>query len=362
MKKNIFILIIGIFIGSIITVSATILYNAKDIEFNPSDASWNVNNMQDAVNDIKDNYISKSSIKDLINNISWSFSYSGKYEEYDVPLTGTYKIELWGAQGGNSNSTYVGGKGAYTSGIINLKEGDTLFFYVGKVGYSNSNVGIVAYNGGGYCGVSSSNGWYSGSGGGATDVRLVSGDWDNFDSLKSRIMVAAGGGGGSIETNNTNYSGIGGVGGTLTGVIGTSMGSTSKSHYGTASTQITGGTSVSNSSVGVGGFGYGGNSYSTTAGSGGGGGYYGGGGASNSAPGAGGSSFISGYTGCDAIAETSTSSNIVHTGQSNHYSGMVFMNAKMIAGNASMPTHDGASTMTGNTGNGYAKITLISID
>ena len=27
-----------------------------------------------------------------------------------------------------------------------------------------------------------------------------------------------------------------------------------------------------------------------------------------------------------------------------------------------MPSHDGKSTMTGNSGNGYAKITFISID
>ncbi|MDR0369103.1 MAG: hypothetical protein LBH96_00785 [Candidatus Peribacteria bacterium] len=30
-----------------------------------------------------------------------------------------------------------------------------------------------------------------------------------------------------------------------------------------------------------------------------------------------------------------------------------------IAGNASMPTYDGLSTMVGNAGNGYAKITLV---
>ena len=50
------------------------------------------------------------------------------------------------------------------------------------------------FNGGGktlqYTGGST----YYGSGGGATDVRLVSGDWDNISSLISRIMVAAGSG------------------------------------------------------------------------------------------------------------------------------------------------------------------------
>jgi len=33
---------------------------------------------------------------------------------------------------------------------------------------------------------------------------------------------------------------------------------------------------------------------------------------------------------------------------------------KTIAGNMDMPTHDGLSTMKGNTGNGYAKITLVA--
>ena len=41
-----------------------------------------------------------------------------------------------------------------------------------------------------------------------------------------------------------------------------------------------------------------------------------------------------------------------------HYSGKIFNNSTMIAGNASMPTHDGTSTMTGNSGNGYAKVIL----
>ncbi|MEG2322287.1 MAG: glycine rich domain-containing protein, partial [Bacilli bacterium] len=33
--------------------------------------------------------------------------------------------------------------------------------------------------------------------------------------------------------------------------------------------------------------------------------------------------------------------------------------ASTIDGNTNMPNHNGNSTMTGNTGNGYAKITLI---
>ena len=98
--------------------------------------------------------------------------------------------------------------------------------------------------------------------------------------------------------------------------------------------------------------------------SGGGGGYYGGGHGNhpgNSWPGGGGgSSFISGLYGCDAISESSIEGNIIHTGQSKHYSGKVFYNGMMIAGDASMPTHAGSSTMIGNEGNGYAKISLLS--
>ena len=83
-----------------------------------------------------------------------------------------------------------------------------------------------------------------------------------------------------------------------------------------------------------------------------------------------GSSFISGHNGCDAIKEESTENNIIHTGQSVHYSGMYFTDTVMIDGEGykwitekgsytGMPTHEGTETMKGNIGNGYAKITYI---
>lgn len=89
--------------------------------------------------------------------------------------------------------------------------------------------------------------------------------------------------------------------------------------------------------------------------------------------GGGGSSFISGHTECDAIDELSTETNIVHTGQSIHYSGYSFTNTKIIDGKGynwttskgeytGMPTHDGTETMVGNSGGGYAKITLLEIN
>lgn len=46
----------------------------------------------------------------------------------------------------------------------------------------------------------------------------------------------------------------------------------------------------------------------------------------------GGSGYISGYEGCDAISKESTEDNIIHTGNSIHYSGKVFTNGILKAG------------------------------
>ena len=114
----------------------------------------------------------------LVNNDSYNYPLP---QQYVVPegQSGFYRIELWGAQGNGTS----GGKGAYTSGIIYLKEGDTLYFYVGKS--------------------------IAGKGGRATEVRAGYFGYGEYNSVLSggaRIMVAAGGG--------TN---AGAVGGTLLG-------------------------------------------------------------------------------------------------------------------------------------------------
>ena len=113
-------------------------------------------------------------------------------QTYTVPSgqSGWYKIELWGASGGSTTSettgeVRAGGKGAYTSGLIYLTENQKLYFYIGGT-TTNSNGGA---NGGG-TGAGKGMG-----GGGSTDVRIKSGAWNNDDSLRTRLMVAAGGGG-----------------------------------------------------------------------------------------------------------------------------------------------------------------------
>lgn len=109
-----------------------------------------------------------NAIEDDLNRYSRTsvaFSSSTKAQEFVVPdgESGWYRIELWGAQGSNGE----GGKGAYTTGIIELQEGESLYFYVGKKGAK-------------------------GEGGEETSVRVESGNDDN--SKSSRIMVAGGGG------------------------------------------------------------------------------------------------------------------------------------------------------------------------
>ena len=98
----------------------------------------------------------------------------------------------------------------------------------------------------------------------------------------------------------------------------------------------------------------------------GGGGYYAGQGGRGGNSG-GGSSFISGYKGCIAITSESDITPICTeeedpTNQdiscSYHYSGYKFTDGVMIAGNEVMTDPDG-STVTGHSGNGYARITLI---
>ena len=281
-------------------------------------------------------------------------------------------MECWGAQGGGYSTT-LGGKGAYCSGILSISQACNIYIYIGGCGHSITSANTSdEFNGGGlalYQDGYQNRRWY-GSGGGATDIRLTNGNWNDFNSLKSRIMVAAGGGGMYYTSERSGAESCnGGYGGALTGGNGTSI-VINWGTGGTGGTQTTSGydhgspetdarvkTGVYNK--GRFGKGGGGTSYlneGVLPSSGGGGGWYGGGGSAHVNSGGGGSSFISGHTGCNAISSNSTASSITHTGSPNHYSGYVFTNTVMKAGNESMPSTTGG-TETGHSGNGYCKIT-----
>ena len=274
------------------------------------------------------------------NTPSADFYYTGDYQTFTVPISGYYKVETWGAQGGEYTSSQPAGKGGYSSGYLYLNQDDTLYVYVGEMGIATTNSSNRGgYNGGGTSGVYSSP--HNAGGGGATDIRLVSGEWNNSESLNSRIMVAAGGGG---VGDYTTYKLYGGNGGTLIGEIGNST----DSDYGTAAYQATGGSQshggnnphIGNESIGQ--FGYATQTSLISAyGGGGGSGYYGGAEGFGTA-GSGGSSFISGYAGVNAIT---SSSDRTHTNNTLHYSNKFFIDNMMTAGT--------------NTGNGEAKITYV---
>ncbi len=123
-----------------------------------------------------------NSIEEELNRFSktnYTFRYKNNEpaQEYVVPegQSGYYKIELFGASGGNG-----GGLGAYTSGVIKLMEKEKLYFYVGKKGSS-------------------------GRGGGSTDVRTEGGGYATLSSYRNRIMAAAGGGSDPSADGGTMY-------------------------------------------------------------------------------------------------------------------------------------------------------------
>ena len=262
------------------------------------------------------------------------FVYDGPHQKEVILKPGKYLFELWGAHG-NLNDTK--GKGAYVKGIIELNRTTTFYLYIGEYGRGVNNYSY-SFNGGGI-------GQYGG--GGATDVRYVGGDWDNFTSLKSRIIVAAGGG----APDSSKHGGAGGALVGLSGEMGAEGGRQDRGGYGCA-----------NGTFGKGG----GRNYTErpSAGNGGGGsGYYGGGTDKNCTDygGAGGSSFISGYDGCDAINESSVEDHIIHTGQPYHYSGYFFKQGVMIPGNETIPSPDDNNTEADNLENGAIKITKVGL-
>lgn len=265
-----------------------------------------------------------------------NFDYTGAVQSVTLPK-GTYKLECWGAQGGNrsqdsASATVTGsGLGGYSIGILTLTQLTTCYIYVGGQGGMSSSTGNVkvegGFNGGGFASHEST-GEPGNGGGGATDVRIAQ------DSLYARIIVA-GGGGGSGEDNET-----GGYGGGETG--GAGSGNTSL----TQASQTSGGTNSF-------GFGLGGNTYNGGAG---GGGWYGGASrysvssystGSDSEGGGGGSGYV--YT--SSTAKNYPSGCLLN---SSYY----LTDAQTIAGNTSFISPSGSSE-TGHSGNGYCRITVI---
>ncbi|MDR3125762.1 MAG: DUF5011 domain-containing protein [Candidatus Nomurabacteria bacterium] len=294
----------------------------------------------------------------------FDFNYTGAAQPWMAPSDGDYKLEVWGAQGGDgqtgtANGDYLGGRGGYTVGIVALSSGDALYVRVGgqgrKAGQTGDGLVSNSFNGGG---LSDSqriyNGWgRSGEGGGASDVRI------GTDSLYARVIVGAGGGGAGIYDLGGTYKASGGAGGGLTGLDGENNGVA----IGGGATQTAGGTSGGGFTT-ASGFGVGAsmvlNGASVTSGAGGGGGWYGGGVSAqgstvHNSGGGGGSSWL--YT----AANYSTWANAVGSSASGQWlltSQYYLVDANTIVGTAAMPDPAGG-TATGRSGNGYVRITKL---
>ena len=225
-------------------------------------------------------------------------------DPYEIALyKGKYLIECFGGSSATISDRSLIGYGAYTSGILSISSFTVLYGYVGGQGsFSNKNSingSFGGYNGGGNGGhgkiVSNGINYSSGyGGGGATDIRTLKGKWNDMDSLKSRIMVAGGGGGCNAFKNEK-----GGSAGTLEGDSG----------YDFNGNEFKGGSQSNGYKLGEGQSGLSKDTHydnGAEGNSGSGGGYYGGTasqkyGVKSVSTGSGGSSFISGYEGLDII-------------------------------------------------------------
>ena len=250
---------------------------------------------------------------------SVDFDYTGTEQVFTAPVSGTYKLETWGAQGGNaydsvSASTIQGGYGGYSVGNVILNEKSILYLNVGQKGIDNCNTTdsstcLGGYNGGGY-GRGDNPRAVSSSGGGATHIATSSGLLASLSSYINNILIVSSGGGGSgyadgaLGEDSQRVDGYGGSGGGFKGNDGLDnwgIGMGKDNTYGflgTGATQDSGGyvtTSGTPRTDLSGTFGQGGNQYQQCCGgAGGGGGYYGGGGSARCHSGAGGGS---GYIG-----------------------------------------------------------------
>lgn len=283
-------------------------------------------------------------------------------ETFVAPKTGDYVLEAWGAQGGsvseNSSSTRTieaiqGGRGGYSYGVIHLNVGDEIYVAVGCEGKelknSSKNSSIPGgYNGGGGA-ISDGTSNYQGSGGGATHFAINQnlGELKNYENNQDDILIVAGGGGGSYSSLGIYYYSIGGSGGGINGgdaityyVSNFLLGSNSFMYY--QGLRIPGADQSThvNDEIYYGSFGLGTgddiNNTGTDAGAG--GGWYGG----------------------NKLARLKSSGGMAGSGGSGHINTSELSEGSTLAGNVSVPTHDGSSYMTGNTGDGYARISLFN--
>ena len=177
----------------------------------------------------------------------FNFDYTGSEQTFIAPVSGTYRLETWGAQGG-SVGDFAGGFGGYSTGIIKFNQSEKLYINIGGSGNTGSNIG--GYNGGGSI---RSNGIeyesdFGRSGGGATHIAIKSGILSTLEEHRDTIVMVSSGGGGANHRREGYGDGNGGSGGGFRENDGFSINHTNGYGYGygTGGTQSTGGISIWN--------------------------------------------------------------------------------------------------------------------
>lgn len=117
---------------------------------------------------------------------------SSGIQAFSIATTGTYIIEVWGAEGGqggsNSGTGNMGGKGAYMKGQFSLTSGQVLQILVGQMGLKNTVASAT----------------YGGGGGGGTFVGVGA-----TYGATTPLIIAGGGGGGGNYSNTSSETDLG---------------------------------------------------------------------------------------------------------------------------------------------------------
>ena len=287
----------------------------------------------------------------------FDFDYTGGEQTFTAPVSGTYRLETWGAQGGDTSmsgkNAKIGGAGGFSSGNINLLKNEIIYINIAgkgngciKSSENDNRFGALCsggYNGGGSSLSNNLANDNAGTGGGATHIALESGLLSSLVAKPEKILIVASGGGGSYSWKDVSYAANGGEGGGIIGNNGylSSFYSDYLPGYGGTQTMPgQGGTMRGENGT----FGQGGNGGNCGS-AGGGGGFYGGGASAHNGAGGG-----SGYIGNSLL--TNKAMYCYNCEESSE------KNTKTISTTCNEET---PTSYCAKKGNGYARITLISI-
>ena len=279
---------------------------------------------------------------------SVDFDYTGTEQVFIAPVSGTYKLETWGAQGGNNlNSLENGaGNGGYSYGNIYLEKADSIYIVIGGKGENatSQTPGIGGYNGGGQGGPAYDMSYYGGGGGGgATHIAEISGMLFDLENYKEKILIVSGGGGGTTGGRYDYDKYTAGSGGGYNGAN-----STRSDSRGTTSNGATQSTGYA--------FGTGQDAVSSTNG-----------GCGAEGNGGGGSGYYGGYSN----QKTGADSNAAGGGGSGYIGNSLLSNKAMYCYNCEESSEESTKTISttcveetptancAKKGNGYARITYI---